>query len=97
MKGADFGPRGEVRHDVELTEQLADHFTRIVAQAQLLELRHDALERVLRLPDRQLGVVLTLLLETSGMFGEFFAEERFETLAGWSHRGPAMTLHLDAR
>ena len=97
MKGVDFGPRGEIGHAVELAEQLAHYFTRIVAEAELLELRHDARERVLSLHDGQLRVILALLFETSGVFGELLAEELRETRAGWAGRRPAMRLHLDAQ
>lgn len=97
MKGADFSPRGKVRHDVELAKQLAHHLTGIVATAELLELRHDARQRVLGLPDGRLRVILALLFEASGVFRELLAEELREALAGWSDRGPTLALHLDAR
>ena len=59
------GPGRESRHHVKLLEDLLHHRTGVVALTYLLELRHHARERVFRLRDRHLRVVLTLLFEAS--------------------------------
>lgn len=96
MKGVDFGPRGEVRDNVELSQQLANDFAGVVSRAQLVELAHDLRQRVLGLHDRLLGVVLPLFFQTPRVLGEFLAEELRETLTGWADSRPGVTNHLDA-
>ena len=51
-----FGPNGKLRDEIELTQQLPNHFARIFALAQLLEPFEDAGQRFLRLRDRHFRV-----------------------------------------
>lgn len=94
MQGAGFGPFREFRYSVELAKELADNFAGIIALAELLELTHDARERVLGARNRAFGVVLTLLLEALMMSEKFFAEELMTTLTDGAEER-LRTLKLD--
>ena len=80
MKLFGLSPRGQAGDEIELAEELAHHRAGILALAKLLELPHHARERIFGLRDRNLGVVLTLPLETPMMFEKLFTEEIGETL-----------------
>jgi hypothetical protein len=97
MKLSGFGPEGEFRHDVELFEQLANHFTGIVALAELLEPFEDARQRLLRLRDRYLRVVLALAFQALVMSFELFAVELGKTLTGSAEERSLMTWDVDGR
>src|SRR5262249_37635372 len=96
VRVAGLGPFGEFRHDVEFAEELADDFAGVLPLTELLELAHDARERVLSARDRALGVVLALAFEALMMSEEFFPEELRATLA---HRAVERlrTCHADVR
>ena len=96
MQGLDFGPRREIRDDVELAQQLADDLASIRSSTQLLDLRHHSRERFFGLHDRQLRVVLPLLFKTSRVFRELFPEELSEAFARGTDSWPGMTMNLDA-
>ena len=88
MKLFRFSPGGQAGDEIELAQELAHHRAGVLALAELLELPHHARERIFGLRDRNLGVVLTLPLETLMMFEELFPEEIGQTLARWpQHRG----------
>ena len=94
VQRAGLGPLGEFGHGVELAKELAHDFAGIIALAELLELAHDARERVLGARDRAFGVVLTLLLEALVMSEKFFAEKLMTTLTDGAEER-LRTLKLD--
>jgi hypothetical protein len=70
-----FREGGKLGDGFELAEELADHFTGIVAAAQCFHLLQDSAERGFRLLDGDLRVVLAMLFEAAMMFLKLFAEE----------------------
>jgi len=76
MKCFWIGPGRQVRHRVDLPQQLRDHVARIRALAELIEFGKNAREGVFGLDDREFGVVLALFIEAPMMFDELFFEER---------------------
>jgi hypothetical protein len=92
MKLFRFSPRGQAGDGIELAQELAHHRAGVLALAELLELPHHARERVFGLRNRDLGVVLTLPLETLMMFEKFFPEEIGQTLARWPQHWGSLTL-----
>ena len=80
MKGLGFRKGGELGDGFKLAEELADHFTGIVAATQGLHLLEDPAERGFGLRDRHLGVILAVLFQALMMFLELFAEELGEAL-----------------
>ena len=81
VERAGLGERRKLRDRVELPEQLADHFTRVVAPAEVLHLLEDSSQRLFRLGDCAIGVVLAVLLEALVMLQKFFAEKVGKALA----------------
>jgi hypothetical protein len=75
MKLIGLCPRGQLGDEIKLPEQFAHHLTGVIALAQLLELLHDAGERLFGLRDRAVRVVLALPFETLVMLEELFAKE----------------------
>ena len=81
MELTGFSPSRELGDNVDLAEELAHHLTGIIAAAQLVELGHDASQRLFGLSDGVFRVVLALSLEANVMLANFLAEEISETLA----------------
>ena len=79
MKFFGFSPSGQLGDEIEFSKQLTDHLAGIIPLAERIEVGDDALERILGLRDRDIGVILPLPLETPMMFQELFAEELGET------------------
>ncbi len=52
------GPGGEAGHDIELAEQLRDHFVGVGFAREVFEIGHHALEGAFDTTDRLLGEVL---------------------------------------
>jgi hypothetical protein len=89
------GPGGKLRDDVEPAKQLAEHLSRIVALADDVEVGEEPLERVLRLADGPVGVVLPLPFEASMMFQQLFAIELAEALTGRTAKRAGQAGNLD--
>ena len=68
-------PRGQSRHDVELSQQAAHNLVDVILRAKLFELGNDAAERSLHIGDHTLRVVLTLALEALPVFDELLSIE----------------------
>lgn len=63
MELTGIGPGGEFGDEIEFSEQFTHHLTGILPLTQLLELTHDARERILGLRDRDIRVILALPFE----------------------------------
>ena len=81
MKLLGIGPGRQSSDHVEAPKQLAHHLAGVLALAELLELFEDPRQRVFRLRECVLGVVLTLTFQAAMMFEKFLAEELRKTLA----------------
>ena len=75
MKRFGIGPGRQVRHRVDLPEELRNHVARIGALAELIEIRKDPGERVFGLRDGEFRVVFALLIKAPMMLDELFFEE----------------------
>lgn len=82
MELSGIGPGGKLRDEIELSQQLAHHLTGVIALAQLFDLTHDARQRVFRLGNGRVRVVLALALETRMMLAQLLSEVISEALAG---------------
>jgi hypothetical protein len=92
-----FRKGGEFRDRIELAEQLADDFARILAAAERFHLLQDAPERGFGLLDGNFRIVLAVCFEALMMFLKFLAEEIRETLAWRTVERPDRTGHPDIR
>src|SRR2546421_6250303 len=96
MEGFGLGPSRQLGYGVYLSEQAANDFTGVVTLAEPVNLRHRARQRVFRLGDRHVGVVLPLLFQAVMMLEKFLAKELRETLAGPTAPRPGAYDRIDA-
>lgn len=92
-----FGPGGEAGHEVELSEELPDDLTGILALTQLFELLKDAREGLFCLGNRAVRVVLPLELETLMVLVELLAEKLGQTLTGGAVQRTLCARDIDGR
>jgi len=97
MKLTGFGPLGKLGHDVELSKQLTEGLTRIVAFAQRFHLFKNSRQRVLGLVNRPRRVILALTLQTLMMLEKFFAVKLSETSARPAVEGAGLTRNFDGQ
>ena len=89
------GPGGKLRDDVDPAKKLADHLTGIIALAECVEVGEEELQRVFRLRDGDVRVVLPLTFQASMMFEELFPVKLAEAMAGRSAERPGQAGNLD--
>src|SRR5688572_17196518 len=81
MELTGIGPHGELRHEVELPQELSDHLTGVVALAELLQLAQDTGQGLFGLTDGHIGIVLPLALEAGVVLQKLLPIELRQTLA----------------
>ena len=85
------GPHGELRHEVELPQELSDHLAGVVALTELFQLTQDASQGIFGLTDGHIGIVLPLALEAGVVLQELLPVELRQTLTGRAEHGDART------
>ena len=82
MELTGIGPSGKLGDTVEFSKELTNRPAGILALAEKFDLCHQAGQRILRLADGHVRVVLALALEAGVVLVQFLPEEVGQTLTG---------------